>query len=157
MTKLMKSTDKVLILPGAVVCGDVALGDGVSIWFNAVLRGDEGTITLGENTNIQDCCVLHGRTALGKNVTVGHNAIVHACTVGDNCLIGMGSIIMNDAVIGDNCIIGAGALITKKTVIPAGSLVFGSPARVIRSLTEEEIAGIAKNAEVYLELADRWR
>lgn len=155
--EMMKSTETVFIAEGARVCGNVTLEDGVNIWYNAVLRGDEGDITVGENSNVQDNAVLHGAVNMGKGVTVGHGAIVHACTVGDNCLIGMGAIILNDAVIGENSIVGAGALVTKGKVFPAGSLIMGSPAKAVRELSTEEIEGIRKNALEYVRLSGTHR
>lgn len=137
----------------AVVCGDVTLGRGVSVWFHAVVRGDMGPVIVGEDTNIQDCAVLHEKTVLGRGCTVGHGAIVHGCTVGDHVLIGMGSVILNGARIGDNCIVGAGSLVTGKMDAPAGSLLMGSPAKVVRSLTPEEIAHNRVSAGEYRELA----
>ncbi len=144
---------KVWIAPNATVIGDVVLGDRVNIWYGAVLRGDSGTITLGDGTNVQDNCVLHEKTTLGKNCTVGHGAIVHGCTVGDNCTIGMGAIVLTGAVLGDNCMVGAGALVTGKTVAPAGSLLLGSPAKVVRPLTQEEIQHNLENAQAYVQEA----
>ena len=142
---------------GAVIIGDVTLGDGVSIWPNAVLRGDQNSITVGDKTNIQDNCTLHEGLdyplTIGEGVTIGHNAIVHGCTIGDYTLIGMGSIIMNGAKIGKNCLIGAGALVTQNTVIPDGSLAFGNPAKVIRSLKQEELEENKASAERYLKFA----
>ena len=146
---------KVYIAPDAVVTGDVVLGDKVNIWYGAVLRGDSGRITVGEGTNIQDRCVLHEETTLGKNCTVGHGAIVHGCTVGDNTLIGMGALVLTGAVIGNNCIIGAGALVTGKTVAPDGSVLLGSPAKVVKSVTPEHIEENAHSAEHYVELAEK--
>ena len=146
---------KVYIAPDAVVTGDVVLGENVNIWHGAVLRGDCGTITLGEGTNIQDLCVLHEETTLGKNCTVGHGAIVHGCTVGDNTLIGMGAMVLTGAVIGNDCIIGAGALVTGKTVAPDGSVLLGSPAKVVKTATPEQIAENAHNAAHYVELAQK--
>ena len=138
--KALRQTDEsVILLPGARVNGDVTMGPGCSVWFNAVIRGDEAPITIGENTNIQD------------------NATLHSCTVGDNCLIGMGSIVLDDAVIGRNCIVGAGALVTKNTVVPDGSMVLGSPAKVRRALTEEEIDGIRQNALSYVKDKELYR
>ena len=99
----------VYIAPDAVITGDVVLGENVSVWYGAVLRGDDGRITVGAGTNIQDRCILHEETVLGKNCTVGHGAIVHGCTIGDNTLVGMGAIVLTGAVIGNNCVIGAGA------------------------------------------------
>lgn len=141
------------IAPNATVVGDVTLGENVSIWYNAVLRGDSGAITVGSGTNIQDGAILHEHTVLGKNCTVGHGAIVHGCTVGDNCVIGMGAIILNGAVIGENCIIGAGALVTGKTVAPDGAMLLGSPAKVVRDVTPKEIEDNAHSAVHYMELA----
>lgn len=144
---------KTYIAPNATVVGDVQLGENVNIWYGAVLRGDSGAIVLGEGTNVQDNCVLHEKTTLGKFCTVGHGAIVHGCTVGDNCTIGMGSIVLTGAVLGDNCMVGAGAVVTGKMNAPAGSLLLGSPAKVVRPLTQEEIDHSFKNAESYVEKA----
>lgn len=143
----------VWIAENATVVGDVRLGDRVNVWYGAVLRGDSGAITLGEGTNVQDLCVLHEETTLGKYCTVGHGAIVHGCTAGDNCTIGMGAIVLTGAVLGDNCMVGAGALVTGKTVAPAGSLLLGSPAKVVRQLTPEEIQHNLENARAYVRKA----
>lgn len=143
----------IYIAPNATVTGDVVLGENVSIWYGAVLRGDSGKITVGSGTNIQDNCVLHEQTTLGKNCTVGHGAIVHGCSVGDTCLIGMGAILLDGAKIGDNCIIAAGSVVTGKTDAPAGSLLMGSPAKVVRQLTAEQIEENAKSARHYIALA----
>ena len=155
--KFQETTPDVLICDGAKVSGDVTLGKGVNIWHNAVLRGDDGAITVGEGTNIQDCAVLHEETRVGAGCTIGHGAIVHGCTVGDNVLIGMGAVVLNGAVIGDDCVVGAGALVTGKMNAPAGSMILGSPAKVVRSLTEEEIASNRRSAQGYLEAAERCR
>lgn len=155
--KLRQTDESVLICEGARVSGDVTLGKGVSIWYNAVLRGDDGAITVGENTNIQDCAVLHEETRVGAGCTIGHGAVVHGCTIGDNVLIGMGAIVLNGAKIGDDCIVGAGALVTGKMDAPAGSMILGSPAKVVRPLTEEEIASNRHSAEGYLETAGHYR
>lgn len=150
---------KLFIAQGAVVCGDVTLGDKVSIWYNAVLRGDLAPIVIGDESNIQECSVLHVTNdiplTLGKGVTVGHGAILHSCTIGDNSLIGMGAIVLDGAKIGKNCIIGAGALVTGGTEIPDGSLVVGSPAKVRREMTEAEIAANRHNAEEYVTLMEK--
>ena len=134
----------VYIARGAVVLGDVTLGDAASVWYNAVLRGDINRIVVGHHTNIQDNAVLHLADELacvvGNYVTVGHGAIVHACTVGDECLIGMGAVILDGAELGAQCLVGARALVTQRTKIPAGSLVLGAPAKVARALTAEERA-----------------
>ena len=120
------------IASGAVVTGDVELGNDVSIWHNAVLRGDSGKITVGDRTNIQDGCIVHEETHIGADCTVGHGAIVHGCTVGDGCLIGMGAIVLNGAVLGEGCLVGAGAVVTGKTNAPAGSVLLGSPAKIVK-------------------------
>lgn len=154
----LRKTDKdVLICDGAAVVGDVTLGKGISIWYNAVLRGDEGPIVIGDGTNIQDCAVLHDTTTIGRGCTIGHGAVVHGCTVGDNTLIGMGAVILSGARIGRDCLIGAGALVTGKMNIPDGSLVIGSPGKVVRPLTPEEIAGNAGECDGYLDMARRAR
>lgn len=160
--KTLRQTDEdVILLPGARVSGDVAMGSGCSVWYNAVIRGDEAPITIGEDTNIQDNCTLHTSYGhplqVGSGVTVGHNAILHSCTVGDNCLIGMGAIVLDDAVIGRDCIVGAGALVTKGTVVPDGSMVLGCPARVKRALTAEAIEGIRQNALAYVRDKELYR
>lgn len=160
--KILRQTDEdVVILPGARVNGDVTFGHGCSVWYNAVIRGDEAPIFIGDNTNIQDNATLHTSYGpplrIGSGVTIGHNAVVHGCTVGDNVLIGMGSIILDGAVIGSNCIVGAGALVTKGTVIPDGSMVLGSPAKVRRALTPEEIEGIRDNWLSYVRDKERYR
>src|SRR3569833_2133673 len=127
----------------AQVIGDVMLGDNSSIWMNAVVRGDVHFIRIGENSNIQDCSVLHGMlnkwpVILGDWVTVGHSVTLHGCVIGDRCLIGMGAVILNGAKIGNDCIIAAGTLITEGTEIPDGSLVMGSPGKVSSALSEDE-------------------
>lgn len=155
--KLRTTDEQVLICEGAKVSGEVTLGKGVSVWYNAVIRGDMGSIVVGENTNIQDCAVLHEETRVGKGCTIGHSAIVHGCTVGDHVLIGMGAVLLNGAKIGDNCIVGAGALVTGKMDAPAGSMILGSPAKVVRPLTKTEIESNRLSAEEYLEAAENYR
>jgi len=152
-----KTTKDVLITEEAVVVGDVTLGRGVSIWYHAVLRGDGGAIVLGDQTNVQDCAVLHEATRVGSGCTIGHGAIVHGCTVGDNTLIGMGAVILSGARVGSNCIVGAGAMVTGKADIPDGSLVLGSPAKVVRTLTPAEIEGNRESMREYLELSEAYR
>ena len=144
-----KSDENVFIADTAVVVGDVTLEKGVSVWFQAVVRGDEGAIHVGENTNIQDAAILHSHTTVGKNCTIGHGAIVHGCTVGDDTLIGMGAIALNGAKIGNHCLVGAGALVTGKMDAPDGSLILGSPAKVVRPLTEAERADNRHSVEFY--------
>lgn len=145
------------IAEGAIVRGDVRIERNASIWYNAVLRGDVDSITVGEGSNIQDGCVVHVDRGcpvrIGRNVTVGHGAIVHGCTIGDGALIGMGAIILNGAVIGEGCIVGAGALVTQGKHIPAGMLVVGSPARTVRAVTPEEREHNLANAQLYIEEA----
>ena len=131
------------VAPGAAVIGDIRIGEDVSIWFNAVLRGDNDTIEIGDGTNIQDGAVLHVDKGhpikLGKRVTIGHKAMVHGCTIGDGSLVGMNAVILNDAVIGSHCLIGANALVKEGMEIPDGSLVLGSPARVVKQLDEKAL------------------
>ena len=157
MYHLRKTDQEVLICDGARVCGDVTLGKGVNVWYNAVLRGDVGAIVVGEDTNIQDGAILHEETVVGAGCTIGHGAIIHGCTVGNNVLIGMGAIVLNGARIGDDCIVGAGALVTGKMDAPAGSMILGCPAKVVRSLTEREIEENRISAREYLEAAERCR
>ena len=155
--KLRQTDEDILICEGAVVVADVTLAKGVNIWYNAVLRGDEGAISVGENTNIQEGAILHEPTVVGAGCTIGHHAIVHGCTVGDNVLIGMGAVVLNGAKIGNDCIVGAGALVTGKMDAPAGSMILGSPAKVVRPLTEAEIEGNRQSTRDYLHLAEKYR
>lgn len=144
------------IAPGAHVVGDVLMGENVGIWYNAVVRGDANTIVIGDNTNIQDNTTVHTDADypvnIGKGVTIGHNAVIHGCTIGDNTVIGMGSIVLSGAVIGCNCIIGAGALVTGKMRIPDNSLAFGNPAKVVRTVSDDEITSNRENALHYVAL-----
>ena len=139
----------------------VHLKKNSNIWFNTVLRGDVDQITIGENTNVQDGSVIHTDpgcpTIVGNGVTVGHVVMLHGCEIADDCLIGIGSIILNKAKIGKNSIIGANALVTENKIIPERSLVLGSPGKVIRQVTDEEIEGIKKNARHYVENFKRYR
>ena len=150
-------SDKNKIYEGAKVIGDVDLKDNVSIWYNAVVRGDIEPISIDENSNVQDNCVIHVSkdypVKIGKHVSIGHNATVHGCTIDDNVLIGMGSVIVNGAHITKNCLVGAGALVTEHKTFPEGSLIIGSPAKAVRQLTKEEIEGITNNADEYVKLA----
>ena len=149
--------NKQYIAPNATVVGDVTLGNDVSIWYGAVLRGDSGAIQVGDRTNIQDNCVLHEAVTLGSGCSVGHGAILHGCTVGDDCVIGMGAILLNGAVLGDHCLVGAGAVVTGKMNAPDGSLILGNPAKVVRPLTEEEIKTNYENALHYAEKRELYR
>lgn len=153
--KTPKNEGTVFLAPNATVLGDVVLKPGSSVWYGAVLRGDDGPLVIGENTNIQDNAVLHcdvgGSVTLGRNVTVGHSALVHGCTVGDGSLIGMHATLLNRCVIGKNCIIGAGALVPEGMVIPDGMIAVGVPAHILKPATEAQIADCLLNAEHYVE------
>lgn len=151
----------VWIAPGAHVVGQVALAAEVSIWFGAVLRGDNEPMRIGAGTNIQDGCVLHSDygfpLTVGEGCTVGHQAMLHGCTIGQNSLIGMGATVLNGAVIGRDCLIGARALVTEGKVIPDGALVMGQPGKVVRMLTQDEIEGLRASALHYRQNAARFR
>ena len=142
------------VASNAVIIGKVELKKDSNIWFNVTLRGDVEPITVGEGSNIQDGSVVHTDpgcpTIIGKNVTIGHLVMLHGCVIEDDCLIGIGSTILNKAKIGKNSIIGANALITENKVIPERYLVIGSPGKIIRQVTEEEIKSIKENAEHYV-------
>lgn len=149
------------VAPGAHVMGRVVLGPGVGIWFGATLRGDNEPITVGEATNIQENCVLHTDMGypltIGRDCTIGHKAMLHGCTIGDGTLIGMGATILNGARIGRGCLIGACALVTEGKEIPDGSLVMGSPGRVVRQLDEAARARLLASAAGYRATAARFR
>jgi carbonic anhydrase/acetyltransferase-like protein (isoleucine patch superfamily) len=146
------------IAPNAVVIGRVKLDRNVGVWFGAVLRGDNELIHIGENSNIQDGCVLHtdmgAPLTVGRNCTIGHRAILHGCTIGDNTLIGMGSTILNHTRIGRNCLIGANTLIPEGKIVPDSSLVMGSPGKVVREISAEMAEGLARSAKNYVK---NWR
>ncbi len=141
------------VAPGARVIGDVRIGRGVSIWFNAVLRGDNEPITIRDGANIQDCCVCHTDPGfpleIGERVTVGHSAILHGCSVGAGSLIGMGAVVLNGARIGEGCLIGAKALVTEGKEIPDGSMVLGAPAKIVKTLDEAARAALLRAADSY--------
>ena len=145
--------------PTATLIGDVTVEKGASVWYGAVVRGDMCPVHIGPSTNVQDNAVIHTDencpVTIGKEVAIGHSAIIHGCTVGDNCLIGMGAILLNGCVIGEKCLVGAGALVTQNTIIPPGSLVVGSPAKVKRPLTAEELAMLDTNYLEYIELSEQ--
>lgn len=143
----------VYIAANATVVGDVSLGENVSIWYGAVLRGDSGRIRIGNNSNVQDNCVIHENTTVGKGCSIGHGAILHGCTVGNDCVVGMGAIVLDGAILGDHCLVGAGAVVTGKTNAPAGSLLLGNPAAVVKPLTPAQIDYIHADAENYIRLA----
>ena len=149
------------VAPTATLVGAVEVADGASVWYGAVLRGDNEPIVIGPDSNVQDNVVFHTDegipVSLGRGVSVGHNAVVHGSTVGDNVLVGMGAILMNRSVIGDECLIAAGALVPEGATIPPRSLVVGVPAKVIRELTDDEVAGLRRNASLYTVHRDRHR
>ncbi len=151
----------VWIAPNATIIGDVRLGDNASVWWNAVLRGDNDTIAIGGGSNIQDGSVLHADAGVpltvGANVTVGHLVMLHGCTIGEQSLIGIKTVILNNAKIGRHCIIGANALIPEGKVIPERSLVVGSPGKVVRELSDEEVARLQRSAQGYVANALRYR
>lgn len=149
--------ESAFIASNATIIGRCKIGKSSSVWFNSVVRADENDIIIGDNTNIQDGCVLHNSNehilVIGSNVTVGHNVTLHGCKIGDNCLIGMGSTVLDGAIIGKNVIIGANSLITSGKSIPDNSLAIGSPAKVIRQLTEEEVNTIKESSVDYVKKA----
>ena len=144
---------KAWIAPNATVVGDVTLGEDASVWYGAVLRGDSGAITVGRGTNIQDNCIIHEKCVIGDGCTVGHGAIVHGCTIGNRCMVGMGAIMLTGAVIGDDCLIGAGAVVTGKMNAPAGSVLLGSPAKIVKEITPAQQEEIRLDGENYIRLA----
>ena len=150
--------DDAFVADGARIVGDVTLGPRASVWYNAVLRGDSASITIGAESNLQDNVSVHVDTAnpvvLGARVSVGHNAVVHGCTIGDGSLIGMGAVVLSGAVIGAGCLIAGGAVVLGGTEVPDGSLVAGVPAKVRRALTDDERAGLLENASIYLRHID---
>ena len=156
--KKPKNSGENWVAPNATIIGDVTLEKNSSVWFNAVIRGDNENIHVGEGSNVQDGSVLHTDPGcplrIGKDGTIGHIVMLHGCTIGDNSLIGIGAVILNNAKIGKNCIIGAKALITENKEIPDNSLVVGAPGRVVRKLTDEEIGKISENAKHY---QDNWK
>ena len=149
------------VAPSADVIGKVRLCPGASVWFGAVLRGDNEWITLGEGSNVQDGCVLHtdmgAPLTIGSNCTIGHHAILHGCTIGEQSLVGMGAKVLNHAVVGARCLIGAGALVPEDKIIPDGSLVVGMPGKIIRVLSEAEQVGLLKAAQGYQRNGQRFR
>ncbi len=151
----------VFIAPNATLVGDISIGENSSVWFGTVIRGDRDKVTIGKGTNIQDLSLLHEDPdcplIIGDEVIVGHRCILHGCTIKNNSLIGMGTIIMNKASIGNFCIIGAGALITEGMIIPDYSLVIGSPAKIIKQVTDEHILKIKLNAQTYIDLAKQYK
>ncbi len=153
-TRVEIEGDDYFVADSADVIGNVRLGNNVSVWFNAVIRGDNDPIVIGENSNVQDCSVLHTDVGcpltIGRNVTIGHKVMLHGCTIGDNSLIGINAVVLNGAKIGKNCLIGANSLVTEGKEVPDGSLVMGSPAKVVKTLTEEQQEALLQSAEVYV-------
>ena len=149
------------VADSAQVIGAVTLGPDASVWFGTVVRGDTEHITIGAGSNIQDASVLHADHGMplvvGERVTVGHQVMLHGCTVGDESLIGIGAVILNGAKIGRNCLVGAGALVTEGKEFPDGSMILGSPAKVVRQLTPEQIEGLRRSAQHYIDNAQRFR
>lgn len=154
--------DTVFVAPGAVVIGDVIIGDNSSLWFNVVVRGDVNHIRIGKRTNIQDGTVIHVTrgthpTVIGDDVTVGHRVTLHGCTVHDGCLVGIGAIVLDGAVVGASSLVAAGSVVAPNTHIPPRSLAIGSPARVKRALTEEECLNMHSIAEHYIRYQEDYR
>ena len=149
------------VADSAQVIGNVRIGAGSSVWFGVIARGDTEAITIGAGSNIQDNSVLHADPGMplviGSNVSVGHQVMLHGCTVGDGSLIGIGAVVLNGAHIGKNCLVGAGALVTEGKEFPDGTLIFGSPAKAVKQLLPEQIAGLALTAEHYVDNARRYR
>ena len=149
------------VAESAQVMGAVDIGDKASVWFGATVRGDTEHITIGAGSNIQDGSVLHADygtpLTVGKNVTVGHMVVLHGCTIGDESLIGIGAVVLNGAKIGKNCLVGAGSLVTEGKEFPDGSMIMGTPAKVVRQLTPEQIQGLRESAKRYIENARRYK
>jgi len=160
--KLPQIGENCFIAPNATIVGEVSMGADCSVWFNAVIRGDVHYIKMGDKVNVQDGAIIHCTyqkhpTNIGNNVSIGHNAMVHGCTIGDGSLIGINAIVLNGAKIGKNCLVGAGALVTEGKEFPDGSLIIGSPAKAVKSLSPEQIAEIDRISSHYVENAKRYR
>ncbi|KAB0633797.1 gamma carbonic anhydrase family protein [Burkholderia stagnalis] len=149
------------VAKSADVIGDVSISKGASIWFGASVRGDKASISIGENSNIQEGAVLHVDPGyplkIGAGVTIGHLAMLHGCTIEDGTLIGIQAVVLNGAVIGRNCLVGAGAIVTENKVFPDNSLILGVPAKVVKELSEAQVASLSDNASTYVELAGRYK
>ncbi len=149
------------VADSAQVIGRVELGEDASVWFGAILRGDTEQLRIGKGSNVQDGSVLHADPGfplvLGEHVTIGHQVMLHGCTVGDGSLIGIHAVVLNGAKIGKNCLVGAGALVTEGKEFPDGSMILGSPAKVVRQLTPEQIAALPRSAHHYVQNAKRFR
>ena len=153
----LESNDKVLIMEGAQVLGDVVADEGTVFWYNSVCRGEMQPVRIGKRCNVQDLALIHNKVTIGDDVSVGHNAVVHGCTIGDRVIVGMGAIVLDGAKIGNDCIIGAGAVVTGKMDAPDGSMILGSPAVVKRELTDKEKQSILDNANLYVEKSKEYR
>lgn len=153
--------DSAWLAESADVMGAVSLAAQTSVWFGAVIRGDTETITIGEGSNVQDLAVIHADNGMpvvvGKHVTVGHKVMLHGCTIGDESLIGIGAIVLNGVRIGKNCLVGAGSLVTEGKEFPDGSMILGSPAKVVRQLSPEQIEGLRASARHYINNARRYQ
>ena len=158
---MINKKDSVVICPGAQVLGDVELGEDVSIWHGAVVRGDIESISIGDHSNVQDNCVVHTSkdfpVVIKENVSIGHGAVVHVCTLEDNVLIGMNATVLNGAHINKNCIVGAGAVVSEGKEFPEGSLILGVPARAVKELTPEQIEHIQHNADEYCKISKLYK
>lgn len=156
-----RMADSTWVADSAQVMGNVELGEDASVWFGVVIRGDTECVTIGRGSNIQDASVLHADVGkpltVGDHVTVGHKVMLHGCTIGDGSLIGIGAVVLNGAKIGKGCIVGAGALVTEGKEFPDGSMIIGSPAKVVRELTEQQQAGLQLSALHYIENARRFK
>lgn len=154
-------SDSAWVADSAQVMGDVELADDASVWFGAVIRGDVESIRIGRRSNIQDMSVLHADVGMpltvGDDVTVGHQVMLHGCTIGDGSLIGIGAVVLNGAKIGKGCLVGAGSLVTEGKEFPDGSMILGSPAKVVRQLTPEQLEGLLQSAQHYVDNARRFR
>lgn len=153
--------DSAWVADSAQVMGNVRLAEGSSVWFGAVLRGDTETISVGKDSNVQDGTVMHADygfpLVVGERVTIGHQVMLHGCQIGDETLIGIGATVLNGAKIGKNCLVGARSLVTEGKEFPDGSMILGSPAKVVRQLTPEQIDGLRRSAAHYVENAERYR
>ncbi len=156
-----KLGENAYVADSAQVIGKVTLEENASVWFGTIIRGDSEHIHIGRNSNVQDASVLHADEGvplrLGENVSVGHKVMLHGCTVGDGSLIGIGAVVLNHAKIGKNCLVGAGALVTEGKEFPDGSMILGSPAKAVKQLSPEQIAGLQRIAKHYVDNAERFR
>lgn len=159
--KAPQIADSAWVADSAQVMGNVEVADDASVWFGTVIRGDTASIRIGRGSNIQDLSILHADVGMpltvGEDVTVGHQVMLHGCTVGDGSLIGIGAVILNGAKIGKGCLVGAGSLVTEGKEFPDGSMILGSPAKVVRQLTSEQVEGLRLGAQLYVGNARRFR